>query len=101
MRAPAIRLLALTLSTAVAVPLLTTTDAEASSRHIRKHHHQSVNLGRNDSWRRASAEQGVHTAAAPSSRGGDVCPGGRGFDCKIWPPPIDDDPDRKATDGGP
>ena len=27
---------------------------------------------------------------------GPICPGlGRSFDCKIWPPPIDIDPDRK------
>jgi hypothetical protein len=29
---------------------------------------------------------------------GDVCPGiGRSFDCKIWPPPFEDDPDRKTS----
>jgi hypothetical protein len=27
-----------------------------------------------------------------------VCPGlGRSFDCKIWPPPYADDPDRKTS----
>jgi len=34
---------------------------------------------------------------------GPVCPGlARSFDCKIWPPPFDEDPDRKVsgTDGG-
>ena len=42
----------------------------------------------------------VRPAARP---GGNVCPGsGRSFECKIWPPPFDDDPDRKmsGTDGG-
>lgn len=29
---------------------------------------------------------------------GPVCPGiGRSFDCKIWPPPFEDDPDRKTS----
>lgn len=27
-----------------------------------------------------------------------VCPGiGRSFECKIWPPPFEDDPDRKVS----
>jgi hypothetical protein len=30
-----------------------------------------------------------------------VCPGlARGIDCRIWPPPIDEDPDRKRGGGG-
>ena len=34
--------------------------------------------------------------------GSAVCPGGaRSFDCKVWPPPAYDDPDRRAGDGGP
>ena len=98
MRASAVRLLTLAIATAVTVPLLTATAVEAANRHLRRHH-QPTNAGWNDSWRRASAE--VHTAAAPHSGGGEVCPGGRSFDCKIWPPPFGDDPDRKATDGGP
>jgi hypothetical protein len=29
---------------------------------------------------------------------GEICPGiGRSFDCKIWPPPFDVDPDRKTS----
>ena len=32
---------------------------------------------------------------------GPVCPGlGRSFDCKLWPPPFDQDPDRRDGDGG-
>jgi hypothetical protein len=32
---------------------------------------------------------------------GPVCPGiARGIDCKVWPPPIDEDPDRKRGAGG-
>jgi hypothetical protein len=35
----------------------------------------------------------------PSSQAG--CAGGaRSFDCKQWPPSMDDDPDRKAGSGG-
>jgi hypothetical protein len=31
------------------------------------------------------------------SRPGPICPAiGKSFDCKIWPPPYEDDPDRKV-----
>lgn len=34
-------------------------------------------------------------------RAGPVCPGiARSIDCSIWPPPIDEDPDRKRGGGG-
>ena len=39
----------------------------------------------------------------PSSQAGAVCPGNaRGIDCRMWLPPIEDDPDRKVSgsDGG-
>jgi hypothetical protein len=85
---------------AVAVPVIAASESDASGQHLRKHH-QRTHLGLNNSWRHASAAEEVHTAAAPYRGGGEVCPGGRSFDCKIWPPPIGDDPDRRATDGGP
>ena len=35
---------------------------------------------------------------SPPAQPGSVCPGiARSFDCKIWPPPIDEDPDRKIS----
>jgi hypothetical protein len=37
----------------------------------------------------------------PYSQAGPICPGiARGIDCKVWPPPIDEDPDRKRGAGG-
>ena len=37
-------------------------------------------------------------AAQPQRTPVDVCPGsGRSFECKVWPPPMDQDPDRKAS----
>jgi hypothetical protein len=97
MRPAAIRLLALTLSTAMAVPVVTTSGVEASSRHVRKHH-QHTNAGWNHSWRRSSAAQQVRPVAPSWSGGDSVCPGlARSFDCKIWPPPFEDDPDRKHS----
>ncbi len=97
MRAIAIRLLTLALATAVAVPPVTAAGVEASSRKVRTHH-QRTNLGWSNSWRRARAAQDVRPVAPSWSGGGDVCPGlARSFDCKIWPPPFEDDPDRKHS----
>jgi hypothetical protein len=101
MRPYAIRFLTLTVCTAALIPLVTVTEGEASSRHVRKHQsisHQRVSPG----FRRAWAAGGVRTVA-PSYNRGSVCPGiGRSFECSVWPPPIDEDPDRKTsgTDGG-
>jgi hypothetical protein len=76
-------------------------EAEASSRHVKKHHqrmshHYRTSYGFND--------VGTAGAFAPVARpSGDVCPGsGRSFECKVWPPPFDQDPDRKTSgsDGG-
>jgi hypothetical protein len=37
----------------------------------------------------------------PSSQAGEACTGGaRSFDCKQWPPSINEDPDRKAGGAG-
>ena len=37
----------------------------------------------------------------PYSQAGPICPGNaRGIDCRVWPPPIEDDPDRKRAGGG-
>ena len=97
MRRYAIRLPTLaTCAVMVVVPMVTATGA-ASSRHIR-HHHKQTNLRLNNAW---ASEEFRPVVSARNWRG-DACPGSaRSFDCKIWPPPIDDDPDRIATDGGP
>lgn len=37
----------------------------------------------------------------PYSQAGPICPGiARGIDCKVFPPPIDEDPDRRKGPGG-
>jgi hypothetical protein len=70
----------------VVVPLVMATESEA--RHITRHH--------------ARMDLEEVRATVPSwSRGGDVCPGNaRSIDCRIWPPPVGDDSDRKSGDGG-
>lgn len=97
MRPNAIRLLMLSVGATALVTVVTAGAAEASSRHIHKQHVRQ-NHGFRNSW--AAGE--VRTAAQSYPPGGDVCRGSaRSFDCRIWPPPIDGDPDRKMGDGGP
>jgi hypothetical protein len=94
MRKFAMRLLTLAIyaTALVVVPMVTPAKAETSSRHKHKTRfidHQSAG----QAW----------PVTRPSSPAGDVCPGmARSFECKIWPPPMYDDPDRKhsGTDGG-
>ena len=88
MRKFAIRLLTLaTYATAlVVIPMVAPAEAEtSSSRHIKKHKKFTDHWSAGQAW----------PAARPYS--GSVCPGmGRSFDCTIWPPPFDEDPDRKV-----
>ena len=89
----------LPLAVGAMVCVVAASGAEASSRHIKKHHqrmghHYGASYGFNDVGRIAPV--------APSTRRS-VCPGmGRSFDCAVWPPPFDEDPDRKVSgsDGG-
>jgi len=100
-RSSVIRLSMLSVCAAVLIPLVTATEVEASSRHVRKTHHrlghhQRTGIGFNDF-------AGMRAAPAARPVTGDVCPGsGRSFECKVWPPPFDQDPDRKVSgsDGG-
>ncbi len=79
----------------VVLPLAVATDGAAAGRPLRKHHHHHRLAPRFSDSRAAGW---VLPAAAPPGRGGDVCPGNaRSFDCRIWPPPFDEDPDRKAS----
>ena len=68
-----------------------------SSAKVKSTHHKKI---RHHGFAPAFHPRPVFPAAAPN---GDVCPGNaRSFDCKIWPPPFDQDPDRKqgGTDSG-
>ncbi len=99
MRPSAIRFLILTICVTAVAPVVAAADVEASSRHVRKHH-QQTRLGWNNSLRRSWAAQDIRRAAPSWSGGGDVCPGNaRAIDCRIWPPPIIDDPDRRNGSG--
>jgi len=90
----AIRLLLLTLcaTAVVAVPIFTSGEVQAGSRHPHAKKHSRH-------WHHASQLWfGGQPYAAPYVQSGPVCPGiGRSFECKIWPPPFEDDPDRKVS----
>jgi hypothetical protein len=96
----AIRLLTLaSYATTLGVfPIVAPTVAETSNgRHIKKHKQKSS--GFSDPWSAGRA----WPVTRPSSQAGGACPGmARGIDCSTWPPPMDEDPDRKASssDGG-
>jgi hypothetical protein len=97
----AIRLMTLVIcATALAVvPMVTPAKAATiNGKHIKKHKIQK-SRGFSNPW---SAGRAWPVPRPPSPAGG-VCPGnGRSFDCRVWPPPFDDDPDRKVSgsDGG-
>ena len=86
--------LAIFATSLVAVPAVRPADAAASSRHIKKH--QKLHVGHRSSDPRFGGP--AWSVIRPSGRTGEVCPGiARSFDCATWPPPIDQDPDRKAS----
>ena len=83
-----------------AVPAITPAVAKAS-RHIHHKHHMHM---KKHGWYRTHPHRGawIGPAAQPMVRYGGpsepICPGvGHSFDCKIWPPPYADDPDRRTT----
>jgi hypothetical protein len=67
--------------------------ATSSSGHIQKYKKH---------WRpRVSEPWYVGQAQASFPPYSPICPGNaRGIDCKVWPPPIDEDPDRKRGASG-
>ena len=95
-----VRLLTLVIVTTMLAGAARLAPAEAGthkSGHIKKHKTKPLALNR----RFPAADQTWR--ARPLNQPGEVCPGNaRSFDCKIWPPPMDQDPDRKnsGTDGG-
>jgi hypothetical protein len=90
----AIRLSVLTIFATALVVIPAATPAEAGQKHmhIKKHHGHRHHPGAAWSVGPARPLAGTYAPSEP------VCPGlGRSFDCKIWPPPYADDPDRKTS----
>jgi hypothetical protein len=82
------------------ISMITAAQAETSgSKHIKQQHRKNIRRspGVSDTWSASQAWSGTGL----SSQAGPVCPGiARSIDCRIWPPPIDEDPDRKRGGGG-
>ena len=98
----AIRLLSLAMyaTSLPVIPMITPAQAETSStKHIKKQHRR--NFQRSPGFSDPRSADQAWTVTGPSSQAGPVCPGlSRGIDCRIFPPPIDEDPDRKRAGGG-
>jgi hypothetical protein len=92
-----IRVLTLAVCAAVLASVVATSGAEASSRHTKKHHHRMIHpYGTSFGFNEAGTARTIAPVAAPSV--GDVCPGNRrSFECSVWPPPFDQDPDRRTS----
>ncbi len=98
--------LAITTMALAVVPVVTSAKAETSGKHLKKHtqtrHMQRSFTTRSLAQRRQAQESfGFSNPPSAGPAGGD-CPGsGRSFECKTWPPPMSEDPDRKVggTDG--
>jgi hypothetical protein len=95
----AIRLLTLIVGVmALGAPAVTAKAEIDRGKHIKKHTMHVRHI-------RHAGAFGVHQSAdrawpnsSPPYQSGEVCPGiGRSFECKIWPPPINEDPDRKTS----
>jgi hypothetical protein len=93
----AIRLsaLAIGVTALVAVPAIAPVQAKAASRHLHiKNHRWHRHHYYGAAWP-VGPMRPVAGSYAPSEP---ICPAiGKSFDCKIWPPPYADDPDRKTS----
>jgi hypothetical protein len=90
--------LAICATALVIAPVVTPATATTShGAHIKKH-------SRAFAWSPGSGDPSTGQTgpvARSSGRAGGGCPGlARSFDCATWPPPIDEDADRRSGDGG-
>jgi hypothetical protein len=84
------------------IPMVKATESEANSPHIGKHYKKHYKLKK--PGLNALASRKIRPWLQPSFEHGadDVCPGNPhgAYECKIWPPPVDVDPDRRNGDAG-
>ena len=103
MRKPAIPFLALAIGAAALMavlaiaPAAAKTSGKTSGRHMHMtQHHRHWRHHAERPWYGAPAQPMARSYSQSGSSW--VCPGiGRSFDCKIWPPPYADDPDRRTS----
>ena len=95
-------MLAICATALAAVPTVTPAKAAASSsKHIKKHRRNVQRVpGFGEPWsaRQAWPNYQPWPDGRSISQGGRTC--FRGIDCAKWPPPIDEDPDRKVSGDG-
>jgi hypothetical protein len=97
MRKSATRLLTLAtyVTVLVVVPTIAPANAASNAREEEKVQTRSLDFSDPRSVGRA------RPLTRPSTQAGSNCAGAaRSFDCKQWPPSIDEDPDRKAGSAG-
>jgi len=88
----AIRVLTLAIC-ATSLMLVPPVEPAQAASHSSKKHKRYVQPS--PGWHGYSYAGQAWPVARPS---GSVCPGvGRSFECKVWPPPFDEDPDRKTS----
>lgn len=91
MRKLAIRFSVLTIGAAAL--MVAVVPAEAKTQHHRHWRHHA-----GGAWYGYGYPAQPMTRSYSQSGSSWVCPGiGRSFDCKIWPPPYEDDPDRRTS----
>jgi hypothetical protein len=85
-----------TLSCVAVVTAALTVPAFAQYHHLRGHGYGPAHGTR--TFRGAYNQLPANNAGREFTLGSAVCPGSaRSFDCKIWPPPAYDDPDRRGA----
>jgi hypothetical protein len=96
MRKPALSALVIGVTALVMVPEVASARARGTAGHA--HHMTKHQRHWGHHYSRPWFGYPARPMAGSYGGSGDVCPGiGRSFDCKIWPPPFEDDPDRKTT----
>ena len=92
----AIRLLTLAACAAALVLAPTLASAKTKAGATRTKSHRLVH--RHAGFRSTAFRQPAYYGG-PVRQAREVCPGGiaRSFECSVWPPPIDDDPDRRIS----
>lgn len=96
-RAVRVFTLAISAAAVLTVPAVAPAAAKAS-RHVHHVHMKKHGWHRTYPYRGAWIAPPAQPMVRPATQSDWVCPGiSRSFDCKVWPPPFEDDPDRKVS----
>ena len=83
----------------VVVPAISAVEAKTVSKKTSRHMHVAKHGWHSGHhYGRAWPVGGARPIVGYYDPSGPICPAvGHSFDCKIWPPPYEDDPDRKTS----